>query len=125
MLNQLMTLNIYIPRDESFGHLKMSDFLTYGLKSVSQNIQPTLNFLNRDFDSFEEVRDLYDKGIQLPEGILNGISDMLSGQILKELFRTDGERLLKFPTPQVIQGLCATYMCTCILHIWIYYVWLH
>ncbi|KAF5952225.1 hypothetical protein HYC85_010169 [Camellia sinensis] len=29
----LMSLNIYVPRDERFGHLKMSDFLAYALKS--------------------------------------------------------------------------------------------
>ncbi|XP_054784874.1 seed linoleate 9S-lipoxygenase-3-like [Prosopis cineraria] len=102
-LDKVMSFTIYVPRDEQFGHLKMSDFLTYGLKSVSQSIQPSLNFFDKEFDSFEEVRDLYDRGIKLPEGILNSISDKLSGQMLKEIFRTDGERLLKFPTPQVIR----------------------
>ncbi|KAK4267264.1 hypothetical protein QN277_024064 [Acacia crassicarpa] len=102
-LNKVMAFTIYVPRDESSGDTKMSDFLTHGLKSVSQSIQQNLNFLDREFDSFEEVRHLYETDIQLSIGILNSISDKLSGQILKEILRTDGERLLKFPTPQVIQ----------------------
>ncbi|KAI4329123.1 hypothetical protein L6164_021422 [Bauhinia variegata] len=32
--------SVYIPRDERFSHLKMSDFLTYGLKSLSHDLRP-------------------------------------------------------------------------------------
>ncbi|KAI4355472.1 hypothetical protein L6164_004244 [Bauhinia variegata] len=97
-------LEIYVPRDERFGHLKMSDFLTYGLKSVSQNIMPKLGTLfDKDFDSFEEVNQLHEGGIKLPKDILNAISEQIPGAVLKEIFRSDGEQLLKFPLPQVVR----------------------
>ncbi|KAI4329125.1 hypothetical protein L6164_021423 [Bauhinia variegata] len=100
----LNSLNIYVPRDERFGHLKMSDFLTYGLKSVSQNIMPKLGSLfDKEFDSFEEVRQLHEGGIKLPVDILNAISEQIPGAMLKEIFRSDGEQLLKFPLPHVIR----------------------
>ncbi|KAK2353183.1 linoleate 9S-lipoxygenase [Trifolium repens] len=53
---------IYVPRDESFGHLKSSDFLAYILKSVSQKIIPIftsavrLQFKQPEFDTFEDVK---------------------------------------------------------------------
>ena len=98
---------VYLPRDESFGHLKSSDFLVYILKSASQNVIPqlqsalTLQFNNPEFNSFEDVRSLYDGGIKLPTNILSDLSPI---PLFKELFRTDGEQALKFPVPKVIQG---------------------
>lgn len=105
-LNPIFTLEIYVPRDERFGHLKMADFLTYGLKSVSQSLKPKIEaFVDSEFDSFEEVRELYEGGLKLPEGLLKAISDQMPAQMLKEIFRTDGERFLKFPVPLVIKGI--------------------
>ncbi|KAJ1420343.1 PLAT/LH2 domain [Sesbania bispinosa] len=98
--------NVYIPRDEAFGHLKSSDFLAYGLKSVSQDVIPAIqsvfdiNFTPNEFDSFEEVYDLYEGGIKLPTDIISQISPL---PVLKEILRTDGEQFLKFPPPKVIQ----------------------
>ncbi|CAJ2646755.1 unnamed protein product [Trifolium pratense] len=99
---------IYVPRDENFGHLKSSDFLTYGIKSLSQNVLPLFksvifdsNFTPNEFDSFDEVRDLFEGGIELPTHILSQISPL---PVLKEIFRTeDGEQVLKFPPPHVIK----------------------
>ncbi|PNX98378.1 seed lipoxygenase, partial [Trifolium pratense] len=99
--------SVYLPRDEAFGHLKSSDFLTYGLKAVSQNVVPALesvifdlNFTPNEFDSFEEVHGLYEGGIKLPTDVLSKISPL---PVLKEIFRTDGEQFLKYPPPKVIQ----------------------
>ncbi|CAK8560361.1 unnamed protein product [Lathyrus sativus] len=97
---------VYLPRDESFGHTKSSDFLIYILKSASQNIIPqlrsvvTLQLNNPEFNTFEDVRSLYDGGIKLPTDILSKISPI---PLFKELFRSDGESALKFPPPKVIQ----------------------
>ncbi|MQL05309.1 hypothetical protein EI015_24725, partial [Escherichia coli] len=97
---------VYLPRDESFGHLKSSDFLVYILKSASQNVIPQLQsalrlqFNSPEFNSFEDVRGLYDGGIKLPTDILSDLSPI---PLFKELFRTDGEQALKFPEPKVIQ----------------------
>ncbi|KAG5036393.1 hypothetical protein JHK86_017233 [Glycine max] len=97
---------LYMPRDEKFGHLKSSDFLTYGIKSLSQTLLPSLeNIFDSDltwneFDSFEEVRDLYEGGIKVPTDVLSDISPI---PVFKEIFRSDGESVLQFPPPHVVQ----------------------
>jgi len=103
---------IYVPRDENFGHLKTSDFLVYGIKSISQFVLPTfesifdLNLTPNEFESFEDVRNLFEGGIKLPTDIISSFSPLPA---VKELFRTDGEEFLKFPKPQVIQGVINKY----------------
>lgn len=98
----------YLPRDEAFGHLKSNDFLIYILKGASQNVIPklrsvvTLQLKQPEFNTFDDVRSLYDGGIKLPT---NALSDIVPIPLFKELFRTDGEAALKFPVPKVIQGI--------------------
>lgn len=108
-LSLAMSLNIYVPRDERFGHLKLSDFLAYALKSIFQVLKPELESLFdktlNEFDSFEDVFKLYEGGIKVPEVVLKDLIDNIPAEMLKEIFRTDGEPFLKFPTPQVIKGL--------------------
>lgn len=104
-----MSLNIYVPRDERFGHLKMADFLGYALKSISQFIEPALEAVfdstPKEFDSIDEVYKLYDEGIQLPKGhFLDDIRKNIPLEMLKEIFPTNNDNLFEFPTPQVIQG---------------------
>ncbi|KAF5463411.1 hypothetical protein F2P56_019328 [Juglans regia] len=103
----LMSLNIYVPRDERFGHLKMSDFLAYALKSIVQFLKPELESLfdstPTEFDSFQDVINLYEGGLKLPDGVLEHIKDNIPAEMLKEIFRSDGEGLLKYPMPQVIK----------------------
>ncbi|KAK7397204.1 hypothetical protein VNO78_18371 [Psophocarpus tetragonolobus] len=106
-LNFAMSLDIYVPRDERFGHLKLADFLANALKSLVQVVKPELESLfdstPEEFDSFEDVFKLYEGGIKVPEGILKNIRDKIPAELLKEILRTDGERFLKFPLPQVIK----------------------
>lgn len=104
------SLNIYVPRDERFGHLKMSDFLAYALKSIGQFIQPELKALAdstpNEFDSFDDELKLYEGGIKLPDSSrLDNIRKNIPLEMLNEIFRTDGEQLLKFPLPQVLKGM--------------------
>ncbi|XP_014501040.1 linoleate 9S-lipoxygenase-like [Vigna radiata var. radiata] len=97
---------VYLPRDEAFGHLKSSDFLTYGLKSVVQDVLPVLtdafdgNVLSLEFDNFAEVRKLYEGGVTLPTNFLSKIAPL---PVIKEILRTDGEQFLKYPPPKVMQ----------------------
>ncbi|KAM4108358.1 hypothetical protein ACB094_03G039400 [Castanea mollissima] len=106
-LKLLMSLNIYVPRDERFGHLKLSDFLAYALKSVGQFLKPELESLfdstPNEFDTFKDVLRLYEGGFKLPDGLLKDIRDNIPAEMLKEVFPTDGEGLLKYPMPQVIE----------------------
>ncbi|NP_001234873.2 linoleate 9S-lipoxygenase B [Solanum lycopersicum] len=104
-----MSLDIYVPRDERFGHVKKSDFLTSSLKSSLQTLLPAFKALcdntPNEFNSFADVLNLYEGGIKLPEGPwLKAITDNISSEILKDILQTDGQGLLKYPTPQVIQG---------------------
>lgn len=87
----------------------MSDFLAYGLKSVSRSIKPKLEDLfdstPGEFDDFNDVFALYEKGLPVPRSLLEGITENIPAPLLKEIFRTDGERFLRFPTPQLIHGM--------------------
>eukprot|EP01018_Ginkgo_biloba_P032635 Gb_15016 [translate_table: standard] len=103
----LVSLNILVPRDERFGHLKMSDFLAYALKSVVQFLVPELKSVfdptPNEFDSFDDVMKLYSDGIKLHDNpILEAAKDLIPLELIKELVRTDGEKLLKYPYPQVV-----------------------
>nr|CAA53730.1 lipoxygenase [Pisum sativum] len=97
---------VYLPRDESFGHLKSSDFLAYILKSASQNLIPqlrsivTLQLKQPEFNTFEDVRSLYEGGIKVPTNFLSDISPI---PLFKEIFRSDGAAALKFSKPKVVQ----------------------
>ncbi|KAK3418568.1 hypothetical protein EUGRSUZ_H04495 [Eucalyptus grandis] len=103
----LMSLDIYVPRDERFGHLKMSDFLAYALKAVAQLLKPELESLYdstpTEFDSFKDVLKLYEGGIKLPSPLLESLEESIPLEMIKELVRTDGEGLLEYPIPQVIK----------------------
>ncbi|KAK6911552.1 Lipoxygenase, C-terminal, partial [Dillenia turbinata] len=55
-LPAVMGLDIYVPRDERFGHLKMSDYLAYGLKTITQFLVPELKSL---FDSTPDEFDYF------------------------------------------------------------------
>ncbi|KAE8010207.1 hypothetical protein FH972_006597 [Carpinus fangiana] len=103
----LMSLSIYVPRDDRFGHLKMSDFLAYGVKSIAQFLKPELESIfdstPNEFDSFQDLQKLYEGGIKLPGGLLENIRDNVPAELLKQIFPTDGEGLLKYPMPQVIK----------------------
>lgn len=74
---------------------------------MSQSLLPSLenvvdlDFTWNEFDSFQEVRDLYEGGIKLPTGVLSDISPL---PVFKELFRSDGENVLQLPPPHVIRG---------------------
>ncbi|KAM7502447.1 hypothetical protein LguiB_001351 [Lonicera macranthoides] len=65
----IKSLNIYVLRDERFGHLKLSDFLANALKSLVQFL--LLEFeafcaqTPDEFDSFQDVLKLYEGGIKL------------------------------------------------------------
>ncbi|PON41121.1 Lipoxygenase [Parasponia andersonii] len=103
----LLNSSFYIPRDERFGHLKTSDFLVNTLKSVALVIKPALesvfDLTPTEFDSFDDVLNLYEGGFPLPLGIFDTISKNVPLETLKELFRSDGGRFLKFPKPHVIK----------------------
>ncbi|XP_022999947.1 probable linoleate 9S-lipoxygenase 5 [Cucurbita maxima] len=104
---QLLSLDIYVPRDERFCHLKLSDFLAYAVKSIVQTLLPEIRSLCdktiNEFDCFQDVLDLYEGGMRLPNEILGNLRDLVPWQLFRELMRSDGHQFLKFPVPDVIK----------------------
>ncbi|XP_071696448.1 probable linoleate 9S-lipoxygenase 5 [Rutidosis leptorrhynchoides] len=104
----VLSLTSYVPRDERFGHLRLSDFLGQGLEAILKFLLPEFEALVDDtlneFDSIEDILNLYQGGIKLPEGpLFEELQQNVPTQLLKELLRSDGEGLFKYSTPQVIK----------------------
>ncbi|KAL6497787.1 Linoleate 9S-lipoxygenase 5 [Orobanche hederae] len=104
----LLNLNFYVPRDDRFTQVKFSDFIAYALKSLGQVLVPEIKAVFdktiNDFDTFQDVLDLYEGGIKLPDGhTLRKIREHVPWELVRELTRSDGERFLKFPMPAVIK----------------------
>lgn len=115
----LLDLNIYVPRDERFTHIKFSDFLAYAVKSLLQVLVPEVASLCdktiNEFDTFKDVLSLYEGGIKLPEGVTVGkLRERIPWELLKELVRNDGEQFLKFPVPDVIKGVVVNFNISCL-----------
>ncbi|XP_078181319.1 putative linoleate 9S-lipoxygenase 4 [Carex rostrata] len=103
----LHSLDIYVPRDERFGHLKLSDFLAYNLKLIGQSIFPTLSAIfdltPNEFDSFNDTFDLYDGGLSLPHPhMLEKMRQSIPFELFKETFRSEGHAF-RLPTPHVLK----------------------
>ncbi|GAB2266629.1 hypothetical protein Dimus_001625 [Dionaea muscipula] len=104
----LLSLDIYVPRDERFGHLKISDFLACALKSIVQVLLPELRAIcdktSNEFDSFEDVLRLYEGGLKLHNRTMKKLENHIPWEMLRELIiRLDGQLFLKFPLPEVIK----------------------
>ncbi|KAL1543238.1 Linoleate 9S-lipoxygenase 5 [Salvia divinorum] len=105
----LLNLNIYVPRDEKFTQVKFSDFIGYAIKSVGQVLVPEIKAVFdktfNEFDTYNDILSIYEKRTQLPDDkSLAKIKDCVPWELLRELIRSDGERFLNFPVPEVIQA---------------------
>ncbi|KAL8234443.1 hypothetical protein R6Q59_020543 [Mikania micrantha] len=103
----LLSLNIYVPRDERFNHIKFSDFLGYAVKSIGQVVRPELKAMfdktPNEFDSFADVLKLYEGRFNLPKHTIKKIRKHTNLELARELLRNDGEKPLTFPMPDVIK----------------------
>ena len=100
--------SIYVPRDEKFGHLKMSDFLGYSLKALVDGIVPAIrtyvDLTPGEFDSFKDILKLYEGGLKLPNiPALEEMRKHFPLQLVKDLIPVGGDYLLKLPMPQIIK----------------------
>lgn len=85
----------------------MSDFIAYGLKFLTQGLTPALLAYfdgTEEIDSFDELFNMYDGGFKLPPQVLEMVRKSMPIELLKEIFRSDGEGFPKFPKPHVIQS---------------------
>ncbi|KAL3728289.1 hypothetical protein ACJRO7_032958 [Eucalyptus globulus] len=104
----LLSLSIYVPRDERFSHIKFSDLLAFAVKSVAHFLIPAaegqFDRTPREFDNFQEILKVYEGGIKLQKNqFIESIMEGVPSEMLRELLRTDSDGFLKFPTPQVIK----------------------
>ncbi|KAF3653017.1 putative linoleate 9S-lipoxygenase 5 [Capsicum annuum] len=99
------SFEIYVPCDERFNQLKMSDFSGFALKLLSQFSHAELDASSfTEFDTFADELKIYDDGRKFPfESLVRMIRDIVPWELLKELLRSDGEHLRKFPMPHVIK----------------------
>lgn len=103
--------DLYIPRDEKFQHIKLSDFLGDTIKSISQGVVGYLDALfdktPNEFDTFQDVLDMFEGGIKLPNTpLLAKLRENIPTEFLKSLLRSDGAAILKYPMPDIIKGEC-------------------
>lgn len=99
---------IYVPSDERFAHLKMSDFAGYSIKAIVQGILPAIrtyvDLTPGEFDSFEDILKLYRGGLKLPSiPALEELRKSFPVQLIKDLLPVGGSYLLKFPKPDIIK----------------------
>ncbi|CAL4926821.1 unnamed protein product [Urochloa decumbens] len=105
-----LDLNIYVPRDERFGHLKMSDFLGYSLKAIIEAVLPTLKTIidttPNEFDSFEDILGLYERGPEAPNHpIIAEIKKKIHSEFLRSILPNGShDHLLKMPLPNIIKS---------------------
>ncbi|OEL34525.1 Linoleate 9S-lipoxygenase 2 [Dichanthelium oligosanthes] len=76
--------DIYVPRDERFGHIKKSDFYGYAIKSFVNAVVPGI----RTF-------------VDVTPGEYDTFKDVL--KLIKDLLPVGGDYLLKLPMPQIIK----------------------
>lgn len=106
----LLNLNIYVPRDERFGHLKMSDFLGYSLKAIIEAVLPTLGtFIDdtpKEFDSFEDILGLYELGPEAPNHpIVAAIREKIPSEFIRSILPNGShDHPLKMPLPNIIKS---------------------
>jgi linoleate 9S-lipoxygenase len=105
--------NFYIPRDEIFDGQKQSDFLSDQLTSAAHNLIPAIEGLltggKNEFNTFKDVRNLYQDGIDIGETLQTVVDTKDQSQkmdpfeIVKRLGADDRSNVLKYTIPQVIQ----------------------
>nr|AEO13837.1 lipoxygenase [Gladiolus hybrid cultivar] len=103
--------DVYVPRDEKFGHLKQADFLGLTLKSLAQSVIPIIRSLLKgtpnEYDSIEDVLKLFEGGLPVPmtPPINNKVRNDVPFEMLRSIFVTDqaGRSFLKFPLPDNIK----------------------
>ncbi|XP_028795395.1 probable linoleate 9S-lipoxygenase 5 [Neltuma alba] len=98
--------SIYVPRDDRFGDQKLFEFVQYFPKSsmnlVKSYLLKELDSKGKEFESFKNVFEvLYQNGFtfNVPKSLLDAVAQRLP---IPEP-PADGNLLLKFPIPSVIQ----------------------
>jgi linoleate 9S-lipoxygenase len=99
----------YVPRDERFRHVKMSDFLGYLFKSISAGILPILrqqfdSASPHEFDNFDDIYKLYEGGLKMPQvPIVDELFSQFPLSLIKGIMPAGGDFFMKMPMPKIIK----------------------
>ncbi|XP_078168681.1 putative linoleate 9S-lipoxygenase 4 [Carex rostrata] len=96
--------HIYVPRDERFGHLKLSDFRAFSLISIGQSLFAGLKSISHKTDSFEDTFKLYafPESESDPSHWLENLRKKIPFEFVEEWFSSE-EHPMKFPIPLVLK----------------------
>lgn len=107
--NRLINLDFYVPPDDRFSPIKLSEFITNSLQAILHFVNPELKSLIQgnviNFASFDQIKkDLYQsERSRVLEGIvMEKLKAFLPEDLLKEFKKAIKENPIKFPIPQVI-----------------------
>ncbi|XP_078168945.1 putative linoleate 9S-lipoxygenase 4 isoform X1 [Carex rostrata] len=93
--------HIYVPRDERFGHLKLSDFRAFALISIGQSLIPGLkSIFHKTPDSFEDTFKLYASPDH--SHMLENLRKIIPFEFVKEWFPSEGH-VFQYPIPLVLK----------------------
>ncbi|XP_010912798.1 probable linoleate 9S-lipoxygenase 5 [Elaeis guineensis] len=107
--NKIINLDFYVPPDERFSPIKLSEFISNSIQAVVHFVIPELKSLFQgdllNFESLDRIkRDLYyDERNRVIEGIvMEKLKVFLPNDLFKEVNKAIKEHPIKFPVPQVI-----------------------
>uniref|UniRef100_A0ACD5TRG2 Uncharacterized protein n=2 Tax=Avena sativa TaxID=4498 RepID=A0ACD5TRG2_AVESA len=106
----ILSLETYVPRDERFGHLMLSDNLAYSLNAITECIIPIIRSYvdttpKDELDSFQDIYDLYDGNFKVTHTpALAEMKKKIPFEFIKSILPVARDDLLNFPLPQVIKS---------------------
>ncbi|XP_008791769.1 probable linoleate 9S-lipoxygenase 4 [Phoenix dactylifera] len=107
--NKIINLDFYVPPDEHFSPIKLSEFIWNSIQAVVHFVIPELkSFFQRDllnFESFAQIKkDLYHgEHNRVIEGfVMQKLKDFLPQDLYHKVSKVIKENPIKFPVPQVI-----------------------
>ncbi|ERN20140.1 probable linoleate 9S-lipoxygenase 5 [Amborella trichopoda] len=107
-LELLDVINIYVPRDERFSPLKMSEFIKNSIEAIVHFLIPVAkSFFQKDiqnFTTFREIRELFnDRNRILDNVVAEKLKKLVPQELMAQIVKTIRENSTKFPVPQIIQ----------------------
>uniref|UniRef100_A0A0D6QR96 Lipoxygenase n=1 Tax=Araucaria cunninghamii TaxID=56994 RepID=A0A0D6QR96_ARACU len=101
----LPTTQFYIPPDEKFPHINLSDYRANLVRAFAKKVVPTLKSIFGDkFDSLEDVKAIYSKGIPSSvNSVMELTRDLVPLQMVKGLLSTQDQALINFRVPEVFK----------------------
>ncbi|KAH9326873.1 hypothetical protein KI387_007051 [Taxus chinensis] len=102
----LPTTQFFIPPDEKFPHINLSDYRANLVRAFAKKVVPTLKSIFGDkFDSLEDVKAIYSKGIPSSINSVMELSrDLIPLQMVKGLLSTQDQALINYRRPQVFEA---------------------